>query len=1548
MCKCGFPKREHSAIKTKTIPRKNKTTTKHPVPSSSLKASAESAPMTKAATKITPPKTKPADAEDTSSKPANVNDASSKPANVNDASSKPSDIDDASSKPIFNLAKELGMRTGGLISGRPKPPPNTPPPDVSKHWSPSVRDEARYAAAKAASDNDGGGRNIPPLPPSPLTSFSSDVPPPPPSPMAHSSDEFERIVLVGSTGGQRRRTSLEDVPPPPPPTRGIPTPITDNDDDEASDRKTDVENAGVSKLRRHSDSSQSSRRRKRGSSSSSSSSPSKVHSSSRRGLYVLAPRPADEETGTVNPSYFWNLAHVFNRQYSVAENIDEKRSVRLLNVVKGWVAARSIHEYLCMMHVATTETKGDRRVLDYISSAWIDEFSDYISEAELMSNLRLCAVAMRDAIHSAAPGENVASAPTVKLLRKKARKHPFSFGTPLLHLTRHLTAGECQESTFLMRKMVMVKSLQNDVAAGCGMTAPQMSESLDFWDLCIGIPSCVMPERNRARLGKASHAASLASMGSFSHGMMNTTSGTSPRWNKADSRDRKQGWTAMERTQKKWIDPMVWAGVSDGSVPKLSVTVCSWNVNGKVMKHQNVEDWLMPPGTGSSDIIAVGLQEMVSLNTLHVAVSDAQAEKNAMKWVKRLEHAMNESEYDLVDHVHLVGVFLGVFAKRSVRRHISRVTKSKVATGLGGTMANKGACGVRFEIYVKAREANVERARPLSLCFVCSHLAAHRKDFEARNRDWKTTNDSMVFHVSKEIEESRRARIETMTQSETCEDLESMDMWNFASALFSEAPFSNGRDARYEYVKAKIRERWGKKSINAGNKAKLKNLAINRGRLNLRSDSVGKLAFAAKVMKTRKDSGEQIDGVTTKGRTFRKANTSNAATALSRAMKRMSTIQETQSSSNRMFSSDDELARSPHANSGVQSTSSSSNTLGGLLKRKDSKSDLKTYNSLLIKSHDVVFWFGDLNYRLAVDSGLDLKDVYKCIDENSQAGLRKLFGHDQLKREREAARVFLGYKEGDVTFKPTYKYLKNTCSYERESEKLRFPAWCDRILWRTSANNSAVVRQTHYGRETIVMSDHMPVNGVFDIAYLTSERYASFVKASIHSSVAAVASSTSSSVTAPPACNRPHRPLGPRRKSSSLLLCPSDSPISKARRARSNSSPTSILQMVIQVASDPTSRFAKWLRLQSVAHKMLQLIDLTFVRSNKLNMRINPMPLLHIAFAGVSYHGVINDGEISKSVVGMRDASSFLRRQNRRMEYATALLELQNSLASIGAACFVIGPLLLATHSMALISSGGHVVVEPRTFEGPVPPPRHTAAWRRAALYDVLKNAREIIGVRRSKGLIDAFADALVFLRRNVDGLIVTLQSYSEDCLDIVRPWLTPNAVLEALACDDETVSEEDARKYFVRMLEEIREEVASNSREGKEVGVFENPMESTRGYVDQRVDLSESFQEEIMQRAKMAPTPLILPLGFEAGPIDTKACSAVGVGSSEKEAAEATDGCVLRMCFFPTRTRTRRPSLRGWTEGLLKQARDVSRAFEENSRRCGGVGMRGMVSHPF
>lgn len=86
--------------------------------------------------------------------------------------------------------------------------------------------------------------------------------------------------------------------------------------------------------------------------------------------------------------------------------------------------------------------------------------------------------------------------------------------------------------------------------------------------------------------------------------------------------------------------------------------------------------------------------------------------------------------------------------------------------------------------------------------------------------------------------------------------------------------------------------------------------------------------------------------------------------------------------------------------------------------------------------------------------------------------------HDQLLKEIKhnrgcRLRVF---SEGPITFPPTYKYDRRTSEYD-SSEKRRSPAWCDRVLWRTT--NPSRVAQLHYRRYEANVSDHRPISSAF-------------------------------------------------------------------------------------------------------------------------------------------------------------------------------------------------------------------------------------------------------------------------------------------------------------------------------------------------------------------------------------------------------------------------------------------------------------------------------------
>lgn len=71
-----------------------------------------------------------------------------------------------------------------------------------------------------------------------------------------------------------------------------------------------------------------------------------------------------------------------------------------------------------------------------------------------------------------------------------------------------------------------------------------------------------------------------------------------------------------------------------------------------------------------------------------------------------------------------------------------------------------------------------------------------------------------------------------------------------------------------------------------------------------------------------------------------------------------------------------------------------------------------------------MYWLGDLNYRI---TDLDQQVVKEYLDQHNY---RPLLEYDQLRKLHSAQVVFSGYKEGEITFRPTYKYDPGTDEWD--------------------------------------------------------------------------------------------------------------------------------------------------------------------------------------------------------------------------------------------------------------------------------------------------------------------------------------------------------------------------------------------------------------------------------------------------------------------------------------------------------------------------------------
>ncbi|XP_010895673.2 phosphatidylinositol 4,5-bisphosphate 5-phosphatase A [Esox lucius] len=149
-----------------------------------------------------------------------------------------------------------------------------------------------------------------------------------------------------------------------------------------------------------------------------------------------------------------------------------------------------------------------------------------------------------------------------------------------------------------------------------------------------------------------------------------------------------------------------------------------------------------------------------------------------------------------------------------------------------------------------------------------------------------------------------------------------------------------------------------------------------------------------------------------------------------------------------------------------------------------------------VLDHDVVFWFGDLNFRI---DELEIPQVKTAIDHNK---LNTLWEKDQLNKAKDSEPVLEGFLEGPLKFPPTYKFDVGTDTYDTSGKK-RKPAWTDRILWRLRAtaptrpalhtgkrgsmsglsSGTKVTQHFYRSHMEYMVSDHKPVSSIFTLQF---------------------------------------------------------------------------------------------------------------------------------------------------------------------------------------------------------------------------------------------------------------------------------------------------------------------------------------------------------------------------------------------------------------------------------------------------------------------------------
>ena len=191
-----------------------------------------------------------------------------------------------------------------------------------------------------------------------------------------------------------------------------------------------------------------------------------------------------------------------------------------------------------------------------------------------------------------------------------------------------------------------------------------------------------------------------------------------------------------------------------------------------------------------------------------------------------------------------------------------------------------------------------------------------------------------------------------------------------------------------------------------------------------------------------------------------------------------------------------EPSTSPSLTLKATNSTSKDNINDGLSFKRAKKHKKNSSNipGLSILQHDIVYFCGDLNYRLEFD---DLEEVYNLIKNKDY---NQLLDKDQLLQQIENGYAFADFNEHKINFQPTFKFEPGTNEYEQV--KKRIPSYCDRILWKIKKSvneqkngNNGYNDDEHNDNQRLVncikyksfinekMSDHKPVIGLFEIQY---------------------------------------------------------------------------------------------------------------------------------------------------------------------------------------------------------------------------------------------------------------------------------------------------------------------------------------------------------------------------------------------------------------------------------------------------------------------------------
>jgi phosphatidylinositol-bisphosphatase len=171
----------------------------------------------------------------------------------------------------------------------------------------------------------------------------------------------------------------------------------------------------------------------------------------------------------------------------------------------------------------------------------------------------------------------------------------------------------------------------------------------------------------------------------------------------------------------------------------LTVSVVTWNLAEESPSEEDATFIRKFRRAGSlekgSDLVLISGQECEN-------IKPRRTEGHRSREFRRLMIKMLGKKYVPIAMHMLGGIQFGLFCKRSILSDIEHVSIADVTCGIGNVFHNKGAIGAFVKMKAREKAGESNRSKSLRMLFVTTHMAAHVKNFEARDADfWRIASE---------------------------------------------------------------------------------------------------------------------------------------------------------------------------------------------------------------------------------------------------------------------------------------------------------------------------------------------------------------------------------------------------------------------------------------------------------------------------------------------------------------------------------------------------------------------------------------------------------------------------------------------------------------------------------------------------------------------------------------------------------------------------------------------------------------------------------------